>query len=166
MTLNEVRPGPMLMQTNPDLVWGLIASMYIGNIMLVILNLPLISVWVSFLRIPYKIIMPLIVAICSVGIYATETTIFDLWVMFFFGIIGYIFRKLQYPLAPVVLAAVLTPLVENSLKQSMIISQGSFSIFFTRPISAPLMIIGLIFLFAPFYKGLWQKLINVGKSDI
>jgi putative tricarboxylic transport membrane protein len=166
LVVHGVRPGPMLMQTNPDLVWGLIASMYIGNIMLVILNLPLISVWVSFLRIPYKIIMPLIVAICSVGIYATETTIFDLWVMFFFGIIGYIFRKLQYPLSPVVLAAVLTPLVENSLKQSMIISQGSFSIFFTRPISAPLMIIGLFFLFAPFYKGLWQKLINIGKSDI
>lgn len=166
LIVHGVRPGPMLMQTNPHLVWGLIASMYIGNIMLVILNLPLISIWVSFLRIPYKIIMPLIVAICSVGIYATETNIFDLWVMFFFGIIGYIFRKLQYPLAPVVLAAVLTPLVENSLKQSMIISQGSFSIFFTRPISAPLMIISLIFLFAPLYSGLWKNLINVGKSDV
>ncbi len=166
LVIHGVRPGPMLMQTNPDLVWGLIASMYIGNVMLVILNLPLIGIWVNFLRIPYKVIMPLIVAICAVGIYATETNLFDLWIMFGFGIIGYIMRKLDFPLAPVVLAVVLTPLIENSLKQSLIMSQGSLSIFFTRPISAPLMIISLVFLFAPLYSAIWRRLMQEGKTDI
>jgi putative tricarboxylic transport membrane protein len=166
LIVHGVRPGPMLMQTNPDLVWGLIASMYIGNIMLVILNLPLIGIWVSFLRVPYKIIMPLIIAICTVGIYATETNVFDLWIMFSFGIVGYIMRKFDFPLAPVVLAVVLTPLVENSLKQSLIMSQGNPLIFFMRPISAPLMIFSLIFLFAPLYSAVWRKLIEVGKTDV
>ncbi len=158
LMVHGLRPGPMLMQNNPEFVWGLIASMYIGNVMLLVLNLPLLGLWVQLLRIPYRIIMPLIVTISVTGIYATETTIFDLWVMLSFGVIGYLMRKLDFPLAPVVLAVVLGPLVETSLKQSLVISGGSLAIFFTRPISAVLMVFSLLFLLAPLFSNLWRKL--------
>ena len=102
--------GPMLMKTRPDFVWGLIASMYIGNVMLLILNLPLIGIWVQFLKLPYKALMPLIITISAVGIYAIENNIFDLWIMLSFGIIGYLLRKSDFPLAPIVLAVMLAPL--------------------------------------------------------
>lgn len=164
LMVHGLRPGPMLMQNNPEFVWGLIASMYVGNVMLLILNLPLIGVWVQLLRIPYKIIMPLIVTISLTGIYATETTIFDLWVMLAFGVIGYLMRKLDFPLAPVVLAVVLGPLVENSLKQSLVMSSGSLAIFFTRPISSVLMIVSLLSLFAPFISAFWRRLRQEGES--
>ncbi len=165
LMVHGLRPGPMLMENNPDFVWGLIASMYIGNIMLVILNLPLIGIWVSLLRVPYKVIMPLIVTISVVGIYATETTIFDLWVMFGFGVIGYLMRKLDFSLAPVVLAVVLGPLVESSLKQSLIMSGGSLAIFFTRPISATLMIFSLLSLFVPFFTAASHRLRGGGEDS-
>lgn len=158
LLLHGLRPGPMLMQTNPEFVWGLIASMYIGNVMLVILNMPLIGLWVAMLRVPYKVMMPLIIAISAVGIYATENNIFDLWVMFGFGILGYVMRKLDFPASPIVLAVVLGPLVENSLKQSLIISGGSPAIFFTRPIAAVFIIFALLSIFAPLFSTAWRKL--------
>ena len=164
LMVHGLRPGPMLMENNPDFVWGLIASMYIGNIMLVILNLPLIGVWVSLLRVPYKVIMPLVVTISVVGVYATETTIFDLWVMLSFGVIGYLMRKLDFSLAPVVLAVVLGPLVESSLKQSLVISGGSLAIFFTRPIAAPLMIFSLLSIIAPLFIAAWRRVREVGED--
>ena len=158
LLLHGLRPGPLLMETNPQFVWGLIASMYIGNVMLVILNMPLIGLWVSMLRVPYKVMMPLIVTISCVGIYATENNILDLWVMFGFGILGYVMRKLDFPAAPIVLAVVLGPLVENSLKQSLIISGGSMAIFFTRPIAAVLIIVALCSTFAPLWSTVWRKM--------
>ena len=148
----------MLMSTNPEFVWGLIASMYIGNVMLLVLNLPLIGVWVQLLRIPYTIIMPLIVTLALTGIYATETTLFDLWVTLAFGVIGYLMRKLEFPLAPVVLAVVLGPLVESALKQSLVMSSGSLSIFFVRPIAAVLMAVSLLFLLLPVWSRSWRKM--------
>lgn len=164
--IHGLRPGPMLMHDNPDFVWGLIASMYIGNVMLIILNLPLIGIWVQLLKVPYKAIMPLIVTISSVGIFAMETNIFDMWIMLAFGVIGYVLKKLDFPLAPIVLGVILGPLVEKSLKQSLIISGDSLAIFFTRPISCVLMIICFIALVAPIFSAGFRRLQKEGAADV
>jgi len=136
-----IRPGPMLFQKNPDLVWGLISSMYIGNFLLLLMNLFLIPAFVAILRLPYTIIMGFIVIFASVGAYSVNNNLFDVWMMLGFSVLGYIMRKLNYPIVPLVLALVLGNLSENSLRQALTISGGSFSIFFKRPISA-------IFIFA------------------
>jgi len=156
LLIHGLRPGPLLFQNNPGFVWGVIASMYIGNVMLLILNLPMVGVWASLLRVPYRILMPLIVTISAVGVFATDNNVFDMWVMFAFGIIGYLMRKLDFPAAPAVLGLVLGPMVERSLRQSLTISHGSLSIFFTRPISAVLTIAALLSLFAPLMRGVWE----------
>ncbi|MDR7435432.1 MAG: tripartite tricarboxylate transporter permease [Armatimonadota bacterium] len=134
-----IRPGPMLFQRNADLVWALIASMYIGNLMLVLLNIFFIPAFVAVLRIPYTILMPLIVVFSTMGAFSVNNDLFDVWLMLGFGVLGYLMKKLDYPVAPMVLALVLGPFAENSLRQAFIISGGSLSIFFTRPISAVLM---------------------------
>jgi putative tricarboxylic transport membrane protein len=157
LMIHGLRPGPMLFSTHPEFVWGLIASMYIGNIMLVILNMPMIGVWVRLLKVPYSVLMPLIITISAVGVFATDNNIFDMWVMFFFGVVGYLMRKMGYPPAPMVLALVLGPMVEMSLRQSLTISHGSVLIFFTRPISGVLTVIALLSLFAPLFRILWTK---------
>jgi len=156
LLIHGLRPGPLLFQSSPDFVWGVIASMYIGNVMLLVLNLPLIGIWASMLRVPYRILMPLIVTISAVGVFATDNNVFDMWVMFAFGIIGYLMRKLEFPAAPAVLGLVLGPMVERSLRQSLTISHGDLSIFFTRPISAVLTICALLSLFAPGGRALWD----------
>ncbi len=157
LLIHGLRPGPLLFQNNPDFVWGVIASMYIGNVLLLVLNLPLVGIWASMLRVPYRILMPLIITISAVGVFATDNNIFDMWVMFAFGIIGYLMRKLDFPAAPAVLGLVLGPLVERSLRQSLTISHGDLSIFFTRPISALLTICALLSLFAPVVRAVWQS---------
>jgi putative tricarboxylic transport membrane protein len=157
LLIHGLRPGPLLFQDNPDFVWAVIASMYIGNVMLLVLNLPLVGMWASMLRIPYKILMPLIVTLSAVGVFATDNNVFDMWVMFAFGVIGYLMRKLEFPAAPAVLGLVLGPLVERSLRQSLTISHGDLSIFFTRPISAVLTICALLSLFAPLARALWRS---------
>ena len=131
-----IRPGPLLFQTKPDLVWGLIASMYIGNFLLLLMNIFLIPPFVAILRLPYTIIMGFIVIFASVGAYSVNNNIFDVWMMLGFGVLGYVMKKLEYPIVPLVLALVLGRLAENSLRQALMISGGSLSIFFTRPISA------------------------------
>jgi len=156
LLIHGLRPGPLLFQNNPDFVWAVIASMYIGNVMLLVLNLPLVGMWASMLRIPYRILMPLIVTLSAVGVFATDNNVFDMWVMFAFGVIGYLMRKLEFPAAPAVLGLVLGPLVERSLRQSLTISHGDLSIFVTRPISAVLTAIALLSLFAPAVRWLWR----------
>ena len=131
-----IRPGPMLFQKNPDLVWGLISSMYIGNFLLLLINIFLIPAFVALLRLPYTIIMGFIVVFASVGAYSVNNNFFDVWMMLGFAVLGYLMRKLNYPIVPLVLALVLGNLAENSLRQALTISGGSFSIFFTRPICA------------------------------
>jgi putative tricarboxylic transport membrane protein len=155
LMIHGLRPGPMLFTSNPDFVWGLIASMYIGNVFLVILNMPLVGIWVKLLKVPYKILMPLILTIAATGIFATDNNVFDMWVMFFFGLVGYVMRKLGFPAAPMVLALVIGRLVEMSLRQSLTISHGDVGIFFSRPISATLMAVAMLSLFAPFFKMIW-----------
>ena len=138
--MNGVTPGPLLFRDHAALVWTVIASMYIGNVILLILNLPLIPIWVSILRIPYSILFALILLFTVVGAYSLNNQIFDVGVMIFFGAAGYVLRKLDFPLAPIALTLILGPIMENALRQSMEMSQGSFSIFWERPFS-------LVFLF-------------------
>lgn len=136
LMIHGITPGPMMIQKNPDLFWGTMASMYLGNIMLLVLNLPLIGLWVRLLRVQYGVLFPLILFIALIGAYVINGSEMDLLLMLGFGILGYLMRKFGYEPAPLILAFVLTPILENALRQSLIISSGSFSIFITRPISA------------------------------
>jgi putative tricarboxylic transport membrane protein len=131
-----IRPGPMLFQTNPDLVWGLIASMYVGNFMLVLMNIFMIPAFVAVLRVPYTILMGLIVLFSTVGAYSANNNLFDVWMMLGLGVLGYLMKKLDYPVVPLILALVLGRLAENSLRQALMLSGGNVFVFFTRPISA------------------------------
>jgi putative tricarboxylic transport membrane protein len=131
--IHGVTPGPLMMKQNPGIFWGVITSMYIGNGMLLVLNLPLIGMWVQVLKVPYKILFPLILLFCLIGVYSVNNAVFDIYIMLIFGIMGYLMKKFEYEGAPLVLAFVLGPLMENNLRKSLIISQGDFSIFFTRP---------------------------------
>jgi putative tricarboxylic transport membrane protein len=157
LLIHGMRPGPLLFSSNPEFVWGLIASMYIGNVMLIIQNMPMIGLWVRLLKVPYKILMPLIITISAVGVFATDNNLADVWVMVIFGVLGYLMRKMKYPAAPMVLALVLGPMVEMSLRQSLTISHGNIAIFFTRPISAVLSIFAILSLLAPLFRILWIR---------
>lgn len=137
--MNGLIPGPTLFVEKPDIVWGVIASLYIGNVVLLILNLPLIRLWVSFLRIPYGVLFALILAFCLVGAFSINGSTFDVGVMILFGVLGYIFRKLDFPLAPIALTLILGPIMERALRNSLELSNGDFSILFTRPISGTLL---------------------------
>ncbi len=133
--IHGILPGPLLLKERPDMFWGIVGSMYIGNVVLLILNLPLIPLWVQVLRIPGKILYPMILLFCLVGAYGINNNIFDVHVMIVFGVAGYLFKKFGYECAPLILAFVLGPMFEVNLRRSLIISEGSFSIFFTRPIA-------------------------------
>jgi len=150
LVIHGMRPGPFLLKDHPDLFWGVISSMYIGNVMLLVLNLPLIPLWVQVLKIPYRILFPLILLFCIIGSYSLKNSIFDVLLMFIFGIVGYLFRKFDYEGAPLILAFVLGPMFETNLRQSLTLSKGSFSIFFTRPIAAVTIILAIILLITAF----------------
>jgi putative tricarboxylic transport membrane protein len=159
--IHGITPGPLLIKEHPDIFWGVIASMVIGNVLLVILNLPLIGLWVKLLEIPSRILYPLILIFCIIGAYSVNSSILDLNLMLGFGVLGYLMRKLEYEPAPLALAFVLGPMLETSLYQSLVISQGSFTVFVTRPIAATCL--GLTFLFfvlntIPFIKHRLKKL--------
>lgn len=144
LIIHGVAPGPNLVSQYPQIFWGTIASMYLGNIMLLILNLPLIGIWVKVLKIPYRILMPLILLFCLIGAYGLNSNIWDIIIMVIFGFLGYILRKFDYEEAPLVLAFILGPILENAFRQSLIISKGKFSIFLLRPISAAALIIAML----------------------
>jgi putative tricarboxylic transport membrane protein len=141
LMIHNITPGPMLVKEHPQLFWGVITSMYVGNILLLVLNLPLIGLWVQLLRVPYAILFPLILYICLIGAYVINNSVIDVTIMLLFGVVGYLMRKFDYEPAPMVLAYVLTPLLENALRQSLILSGGSFGIFMVRPISAGCLIV-------------------------
>jgi putative tricarboxylic transport membrane protein len=153
-----LQPGPMLFVDNPDFVWGLIASMYTGNVIGVLIVLAFVPFFASILRIPFAILTPLIVVICAIGSYAVHNSMIDIWYMLIFGVIGYVFKKLDYPLAPLVLALVLGDMAENSLRQSLIMSQGSLAIFFTRPISGVITAVAVFFFVMPLLTPWWRKM--------
>jgi putative tricarboxylic transport membrane protein len=144
-----LQPGPMLFREKPEFVWGLIASMYTGNVIGVAMVLAFVPLFAAILRIPFPILTPLIVVVCAVGSYAVHDSMVDIWYMLFFGVIGYLFKKLDYPLAPLVLALVLGDLAENALRQSLIMSQGSLLILFERPVSGVISAVALVFFALP-----------------
>jgi putative tricarboxylic transport membrane protein len=150
-----LRPGPLLFEKNPDFVWGLIASMYIGNVMLVVLNIAFIPAFVWALRVPYTIMMPLIILLCVIGTYALNNRVFDVGTMLVFGGLGYLMKKLDYSAAALTLALVLGPLAERALRQSLIISDAGVLIFFQRPIAAVLTSLALLAVAVPTVRGLW-----------
>jgi putative tricarboxylic transport membrane protein len=149
LMIHGIRPGPILIQEHPDLFWGVVASMYLGNVMLLLLNLPLIGLWVRILYIPYGILFPLILLFCLIGVYSLNNNIWEIIIMVIFGMMGYLMRKFKYEAAPFVFALVLSPIIENALRQSLLMSEGSFRIFFTRPISCILMVMGIAFFSIP-----------------
>src|SRR5574341_449068 len=153
-----LQPGPMLFVDNPDFVWGLIASMYTGNVIGVLMVLAFVPFFAAILRIPFAILTPLIVVVCAVGSYAVHNSMIDIWYMLIFGVIGYVFKKLDYPLAPLVLALVLGDLAENALRQSLIMSQGSLLIFFTRPIAGVISAVAVFFFVLPVITPYWRRL--------
>lgn len=146
LILHGLQPGPLLMKEQPALFWGTITSMYIGNAMLLILNLPLIGLWVKILKIPYPILFPLILLFCLIGVYSVNNSTVEVWFMILFGVAGYLMKKFEYEMAPLVLAMILGPMFENALRQSLIIFDGNPVIFLTRPISAGFLIASLLLL--------------------
>ena len=135
LLIHGIQPGPLLIQKHPDLFWGVVMSMYVGNAMLLALNLPLIGMWVKILKVPYVILFPLILLFCLIGVYSINNSVFDIYLMILFSIVGYLMQKFGFEPAPLALAYVLSPLLEVALRQSLSISGGSFIIFFSRPIS-------------------------------
>jgi putative tricarboxylic transport membrane protein len=139
-------------------VWGLIASMYTGNVIGVLMVLAFVPLFAAILRIPFAILTPLIVSICAIGAYSVHNSMIDVWYMLVFGVIGYAFKKLDYPLAPLVLALVLGDLAENALRQSLIMSQGSLAIFFNRPIAGAITGVAVFFFALPLVTPYWRRL--------
>ena len=148
MTIHNIQPGPQVMTSNPELFWGLIASMWIGNAMLVVLNLPLIGVWIKLLAVPYRWLFPSIVLFCAVGVYSTNNNTWDIWIVGIFGLIGYIFHKVGAEPAPLLLGLILGPMMEENLRRALLLSRGDWSVFVTRPISAGLLVAAVLLLTA------------------
>jgi putative tricarboxylic transport membrane protein len=146
-----LKPGPLMIQDNPELFWGLVASMYVGNVMLLVLNLPLVPVFAQLLRLPVHILYPLIFGISIVGVYTVSGSLFDLSMLMAFGLLGYLMRKLDYPAAPMVLGLVLGDAMERALRQSLMMSQGDLMILVGRPISAVMLGLALLVLLVPVF---------------
>ncbi|MBB2916198.1 tripartite tricarboxylate transporter permease [Cupriavidus alkaliphilus] len=140
MTIHNIQPGPQVMTSNPALFWGLIASMWIGNLMLIVLNLPLIGIWVKLLKVPYRYLYPAILTFCCIGVYSVQNTTFDVFQTAAFGVVGYLFIKLRCEPAPLLLGFVLGPMMEENFRRSLLLSRGDFSVFVTRPLSLGLLI--------------------------
>jgi TctA family transporter len=157
MIIQGIVPGPNVAVEQPALFWGIIASMWIGNLMLVVLNLPLIGLWVKLLTIPYYVLFPIIMAFCAIGVYSVNSNVFDLYAVAFFGLLGYMMVKLRCEPAPLLLGFVLGPLLEENLRRAMILSRGDPSTFVTRPISATLLVIAAAVLVVVFLPSIKKK---------
>lgn len=147
LVIHGIQPGPLLMDNHPDLFWGVVISMYVGNLMLLALNLPLIGLWVKLLKVPYFILFPMILLFCLIGVYSVNNTVVDIHIMVIFGIVGYLMRKFDFEAAPLALAFVLGPMLETALRESLQLSGGSIGILFTRPISGSCMVLVAALLF-------------------
>jgi len=157
MVIWGLEPGPRLFVDQTEFVWGLIASLYVANLFSVILNVAFIPIFIWVLKLPFTILAPVIFVLCVVGGYAPTQDLHDVWLMLVFGVVGYLLRKLDYPMAPMVLAIVLGPLAESSLRQSLLLSRGSLTVFFERPISGPIMGIALLLFLLPVFKALKRR---------
>ncbi|MCX5906799.1 MAG: tripartite tricarboxylate transporter permease [Deltaproteobacteria bacterium] len=149
LMIHGITPGPLLLKEQPSLFWGVVGSMYIGNVMLLALNLPLIGIWVKILKIPYTILFPIIFLLCVIGSYSLNNSTWDVGIMIVFGVLGYLMKKFGYEGAPLIMALVLGPMFEVAFRQSLVISNGSPLIFFTRPISAVFTVIAILILLSP-----------------
>jgi putative tricarboxylic transport membrane protein len=152
-----LRPGPLLFEKNPELVWGLIASMYIGNVMLLVLNLPLIGLWVQLLRVPPRVLLPLILLFCFTGTYAVSSNVFDLWIVLAFGVLGWGLQRYGFPVAPIVLGLILGPMLETHFRRALIVSRGDYGIFVRRPIAAGLLAVAVVYLLLPAVNWAWRR---------
>ena len=146
MTIHNIQPGPQVMTSNPALFWGLIASMWVGNLMLVVLNLPLIGLWIQLLKVPYRLLYPAILVFCCIGVYSINNTSFDVFVTVAFGALGYLFYKLKCEPAPLILGFILGPMMEENLRRAMLLSRGDPTTFLTRPLSLGLLLAALALL--------------------
>jgi putative tricarboxylic transport membrane protein len=158
MVIWGLEPGPMLFTEHKEFVWGLIASLYVANFFAVLINLAFIPAFVWVLRMPFTILAPIIFILCIIGGYAPTQDLHDVWLMFLFGVVGYLMRKLDYPMAPAVLAIVLGPLAEASMRQSLLINHGNPMIFFDRPISGPIMGVAVILFLLPVIQMIRRKI--------
>ena len=152
LMIHGIQPGPQIMVEQKELVWGVIASMWTGNLMLLIINLPLIGMWVSLLKVPYRLLFPAILLFCCIGAYGVNNSVVDVWLMLGCSIVGYFFNKIKVETAPLLLGMVLGPQLEENLRRAMMLSDGDFSVFITRPISAVLLgtvVVILVVLFSP-----------------
>ena len=149
MLIHGITPGPLLVKDRPEIFWGVIASMYVGNLMLLVLNLPLVGLFIRILRAPMKLLMPIILLLCLIGVFAVNNSLADIWIMVVCGVAGYGLRKIDFPVAPLVLALVIDPMIEDSLRQSLLLSLGDFRIFLNRPIALTLFVITLAVIAAP-----------------
>jgi TctA family transporter len=150
MTIHGIQPGPQVMTAKPDLFWGMIASMWIGNVMLVVINLPLIRMWVALLKVPYRLLYVAILVFCCVGVYSVHNSTFHILLLFVFGLVGYAFMKWKLDPAPLLLAFILGPMIEENLRRAMLVSGGDPSVFATRPLSLVFLLaaLGMVVLFA------------------
>ena len=146
MTIHNIQPGPQVMSSNPELFWGLVVSMWIGNAMLIVLNLPLIGIWIKLLSVPYRWLYPAIVLFCAIGVYSTNNNTWDIWMVGLFGVVGYVFIKLGMEPAPLLLGFILGPILEENLRRALLLSRGDWSVFVTRPLSAGLLLAALALL--------------------
>ncbi len=160
LMIHGIQPGPLLIKQHPDLFWGVVASMYIGNVMLLILNLPMIPLWVKILKIPYPVLFPLILLFCLVGVYSLNNNYVEIIIMALFGIFGYLMKKFGYEAAPLVFALVLCPILENAFRQSLMLSYGDLSIFFTRPISLAFMATGIVLFALPVFTTVRRRMME------
>ena len=163
-----LQPGPLLFVEKKEFVWGLIASMYLGNIVGLLIVLTTVPWWAAILRIPFAIIAPVIVVICAIGAYTVHNSMFDVMMMLVFGVVGYFFKKLKYPLAPLVLALVLGDMAETAFRQSMLLSAGSLSIFWSNGLVGSIMLLALMLLFWPLVSMVvdgWRKRRLLGPHD-
>ncbi|MCX5914972.1 MAG: tripartite tricarboxylate transporter permease, partial [Deltaproteobacteria bacterium] len=152
-----VQPGPKMVIEHADLFWGVIASMYLGNAMLLVLNLPLIGLWVKILKVPYPILFPLILLFCLIGAYSLNNSLTEVGLMVIFGVIGYLLKKFQYEAAPLILALVLGPMMEHSFRASLTMFDGNLAQFFFRPISAVIMTVAILLLVLPLIPGVKKR---------
>jgi putative tricarboxylic transport membrane protein len=162
--IHGVQPGPLFIGKYPEIFWGVVTSMYVGNAMLLVLNLPLIGIWVKVLKIPYFLLFPFIFLFCLFGVYTLNNNLIEVFIMLIFGIIGFLMRKTGFEGAPFLMALVLGPVMESSLRQSLLISHGSPTIFFTRPISALLVIVGLACLITSLFPMFRRKREDLSKK--
>jgi TctA family transporter len=146
LIVHNIQPGPQVMTSNPDLFWGLIVSMWIGNLFLVILNLPLIGIWVRLLSVPYRLLFPLILLACSIGAFSANNNMFDVWVAVAFGVLGYVFLKLGCEPAPLLLGYILGPMLEENLRRALVLSRGDYTVFLTRPLSLAMLVVAAVLL--------------------